>query len=312
MKSYLFSIKRFLSPQAAAHLSDKIVAALGGCLSIYLVALISVEVAGLAGAAAIVPSMGAAAVLLFAVPHGPMSQPWALLAGNLLSALVGVCCARWIDNIFIAGALAVGLSIAVMHVCRCLHPPGGATALAAVVGGEAIRELGFSYALLPILLNCTVLFGVAMVFNNIFSWRRYPLSLMKYQMVKPVRAEGQVAVGLQQIEQALEQADVMVDVAPQQLLDLFRRAQLLAQQAMSSSIPIEVGAFYANDKPGAEWSVRQVLEESRHTNSRMDLIIYRVMDGKDRHKSGCSTREEFALWMKSRVKPARGREDNTG
>ena len=80
--------------------------------------------------------MGAATVLLFGVPHGPLSQPWALFAGNLLSAFVGVSCFMLISNTFIAAGVAVSLSMGLMFVCRCVHPPGGATALAAVIGSQ--------------------------------------------------------------------------------------------------------------------------------------------------------------------------------
>ena len=34
----------------------------------------------------------------------------------------------------IAAAASVGLAIGVMYYARCLHPPGGATALSAVIG----------------------------------------------------------------------------------------------------------------------------------------------------------------------------------
>lgn len=296
----------FLSPQPAGHhLSEKAVATLGGCISIFLITHISIHATGYSGAAAIVPSMGAATVLLFAVPHGPMSQPWALFMGNLLSAAVGVSCALWIDDTVLAGCLAVGLAIGVMHLGRCIHPPGGATALAAVIGGESIRSLGYTYVFAPTLLNCLVIFCVAMVFNNLFAWRRYPHSLMKFQP-RPTAslASTAVAVNLGHIQQAVGEADELVDAPAEQLLSLLQRAQLLAEQEQASDIAIEVGGFYTNDRPGVEWAVRQVLEESRHSNPAMDQLVYRVVDGRGVHSCGVSTRQEFALWVKRRVHPA--------
>ncbi|HHL18714.1 MAG TPA: HPP domain-containing protein, partial [Thiothrix sp.] len=82
----------------------------------------------------VVASMGASAVLLFAVPLGPLSQPWSFVGGHLLSGLIGVTIAQSIPDVIIAGPLAVSVAIFVMYVTRCLHPPGGATALSAVVG----------------------------------------------------------------------------------------------------------------------------------------------------------------------------------
>lgn len=297
-------LRRFVSPQPGGHhVSDKAVATLGGCLSIYLITHISIHATGYSGAAAIVPSMGAATVLLFAVPHGPMSQPWALFVGNLLSAVVGVSCARWIADPILAACLAVGLAIAVMHLFRCVHPPGGATALAAVIGGESIRSLGYEYVVAPTLLNCLVIFSVAVLFNNIFPWRRYPVALMKYQSFPQSPGSSSVRVDLRHIHQAVEEAEVLIDTTTEQVYALLRRAQQLANTEQSSDLPIEVGAFYTNDRPGVEWAVRQVLEENRHSNPAMDQIVYRVVAGSGAHKRGVATREEFALWVKRRVHP---------
>jgi len=146
---------------------EQLLYALGGFLSISLIFLLSYTVTGLKGAGAILPSMGAAIVLLMAAPKAAFSQPWALFAGNLLSAIVGVCCYQWIGDSFIAAGSAVGLAMLVMFLCRCLHPPGGATALAAVVGGDVIYDLGFYYVLVPTLLNCGIIFVVVFSFHHV-------------------------------------------------------------------------------------------------------------------------------------------------
>src|SRR5690625_7242859 len=85
-------------------------------------------------------SMGATAVLLFAVPHGALSQPWAVVGGHVVSAIVGVTCQLLIPNLFWAAALSVGVAVAAMYYLRCIHPPGGATALAAEIGRASCRE----------------------------------------------------------------------------------------------------------------------------------------------------------------------------
>jgi CBS-domain-containing membrane protein len=64
-----------------------------------------------------------------------------------------------------------------MHYLNCLHPPGGATALSAVIGGQAVHQLGYQYLLTPVLLNVVTLLLIAIVFNYPFRWRRYPLSI---------------------------------------------------------------------------------------------------------------------------------------
>lgn len=69
--------------------------------------------------------------------------------------------------IFAAG-LAVGLAIGVMHILRCIHPPGGATALVAVVGSSQIHALGFEYILTPVLLNTVIILSL-LLFLIVFS-----------------------------------------------------------------------------------------------------------------------------------------------
>ena len=73
-----------------------------------------------------------------------------------------------------AAAFAVSTAIAAMHMTRTLHPPGGATALIAVIGGDSVHQLGYIYALVPAGLGALVLLVVALLVNNIPANRRYP------------------------------------------------------------------------------------------------------------------------------------------
>jgi CBS-domain-containing membrane protein len=61
-----------------------------------------------------------------------------------------------------------------MDLTRTLHPPGGATALIAVVGPPAIKELGYMYVLQPVALGVSIMVAIAVVFNNLVLDRRYP------------------------------------------------------------------------------------------------------------------------------------------
>jgi len=134
--------------------------------------------------------MGASAVLLFAVPHGPLSQPWPVLGGHFVSALVGVACTKAIAQPMLAAPVAVGLAIGSMHYLRCIHPPGGATALSAVVGGEPVHQLGFHFVLTPVLWNAAVILLVALLFNYPFTWRRYPLALARRDVSAAALSRG--------------------------------------------------------------------------------------------------------------------------
>lgn len=121
----------------------------------------------------LIAPMGASAVLLFAVPSSPLAQPWSILGGNLVSALIGVACAKLVGGTGLAAALAVALSIGVMFQLRCLHPPGGAVALTAVFGGPAVTELGYTFALWPVAVDSLCIAAFAIAFNASVG-RRYP------------------------------------------------------------------------------------------------------------------------------------------
>ena len=120
-------------------------------------------------------SFGASAVLLFGAVRSPLAQPRNLVGGHLLSALVGVICWKLLhQHLWLAEAMAVATSVAVMHATRTLHPPGGATALIAVIGSSEIHKLGFIFALVPVTLGSLILLAVALLVNNLSKSRRYP------------------------------------------------------------------------------------------------------------------------------------------
>lgn len=153
---------------------ERIRASCGGLLAIVLTGLVSRLALGpQADLPALIAPMGASAVLLFAQPASPLAQPWSIFGGNVVSAAVGVACAQWIGEPMLAAALAVAGAIAAMFALRCLHPPGGAIALSAVLGGPAIHAAGFDYLWAPVGLNSLLLLAVALVFNNA-TRRRYP------------------------------------------------------------------------------------------------------------------------------------------
>jgi CBS-domain-containing membrane protein len=281
-------------------LAEHLVSTLGGVLGIILVYSVSYYFIGDSGSAIIVPSMGASAVLLFAVPHGKLSQPWALIGGHVISAIIGVTCALYIGNIFIAAGLAVGLAIGAMHLFRCIHPPGGATAIAAVIGGPAILNLGYEFVLTPILLNTIIIFAVAVIFNSVFPWRRYPASLMRFSDA-PVKGSGDDstpshAIEKQFIEQALSDMDVVVDLTSSDLQQIFTLAHAHAESAELSVSQIKLGHYYTNNKHGGEWSVRQIIDESVSNDPKKDMVIYRIAEGSGYSNADSCTRVAFAKW----------------
>lgn len=159
-------------------LAEKLTAAIGGGLAILVLFIVSGLLMPTTDSALLVMcSMGASAVLLFAMPHGQLSQPWSVIAGHCVSAAIGVACAHFITIKVIAIACAVSLSIGAMLQLKCLHPPGGATALTAVLGGSAIQQLGFKFILFPVMTNAVSIVLLAVLINFFFKRRRYPAVL---------------------------------------------------------------------------------------------------------------------------------------
>ena len=220
--------------------------ALGALFGILAVMWVGETWLGKNGGLLSVASMGAASVLLFAAPHGALSQPWPVFGGNIVSALIGVTCARWLGaDPMLAASLAVALSIAAMYSLRCLHPPGGATALYAVLGGDAVHALGYGYAFNPVLIDVVILLAVAVTFNYPFAWRRYPQS---WHLRRPVKASDTAEKSMiphSSLVYALSQIDTFVDVSEEDLQRIYALAlagEVPAAPATSkhSMQPVEV------------------------------------------------------------------------
>jgi CBS-domain-containing membrane protein len=123
----------------------------------------------------LIASFGASAVLVYGAVRSPLAQPRNLVGGHAISALVGVTAWQLFQHTpWLAEASAVATAIAAMHLTRTLHPPGGATALIAVIGSDRIHDLGYLYVLIPATLGPIVLLLVALITNNIPASRRYP------------------------------------------------------------------------------------------------------------------------------------------
>jgi CBS-domain-containing membrane protein len=289
------TIRRYLGVrEAGSSHSEKLISGLGGFLAILVILLISHRFLALPDALAVVASMGASAVLLFAVPHGPLSQPWPLIGGNLISAFIGVSCAHLIDPPILAASVAVGASITAMYYLKCIHPPGGATALTAVIGGESIHALGYEFLLTPVLLNVFSILAIAVLFNAFFHWRRYP-AYWHQQQTEPQPA-SQDGFSHSDFLNALKEIDSFVDINE---YDLRRILALIGHpNTQLSSSDIELGRVYSNGLIGRDWSMRRIIDESGSDDPEKDFVIFKQIAGQERKTTDCVTREEFAHWAK--------------
>ena len=133
----------------------------------------------------LIGSFGASAVLVYGVINSPLAQPRNLVGGHVLSAIIGVTVYRLLpQKLWLAGALAVALAIVGMQITKTLHPPGGATALIAVIGSLQLKALSYWYVLVPVLAGVLLLLLVAVVVNNLTPTRHYPANKYWYRFWK--------------------------------------------------------------------------------------------------------------------------------
>ena len=293
--------------------NEKLISAAGATLGMLGVSLLTLIIyrlglLDLAASYLVVASMGASAVLLFAVPQGALSQPWAVVGGHLISAAVGVSCYQLLQNTPLSAALAVGLSVGAMHYLRCIHPPGGATALTAVIGGSQVHALGYHYLLFPILINTFIILLIAVLFNSLFAWRRYPAHLVHRQKTSTVTAPSDRHYELTQedFSAAMHELDSYVDVTSEGLTDLLERARQHAEKSVTHPAEIIAGRFYSNGRLGNLWSVRQVIDNSSEREPSRDKVIYKVVAGYQSYLTGICLRSEFRQWARFEVEPASG------
>ncbi len=195
------------------------IACLGAAIAISLTIVVC---AGLPLAATDVPiivaPLGASAVLVFAVPSSPLAQPWPVLGGNVISTLVGVAAFNAVPNTTIAAGVAVGGAILAMSLLRCLHPPGGAAALTAVIGSQGIHAAGYSFAFAPVGINSIALVSIAMFLHRATA-RNYPH--------EPAIASPQPVAGLHaaDIDAALADMHESFDISRKDLDALLNHAE---------------------------------------------------------------------------------------
>ncbi|SHF59479.1 HPP family protein [Acidocella aminolytica] len=212
--------QRFLPQTPATSHGEKMRASLGALLGIGLTGLVSTKVAGTPDTLPLlIAPMGASAVLLFAVPASPLAQPWSIMGGNLVAAIIGVTAAHLIAAPLLAASVAISGVLAAMSLLRCVHPPGGAVALTAVLGGPHVLALGYEFALVPVGLNSLLLCLVAIAFNN-STGRSYPHHA--HASVHPHPPVRQPVISAAELDEVLADYGENIDISRDDLEALFR------------------------------------------------------------------------------------------
>ena len=210
------------APQAV-NARERLRVVLGAGLGLLLAGLLSRAAMG-SGLPWLVAPLGASAVLVFGVPASPLAQPWAVVGGNTVSALVGIACVAWLPLPPVGvAAVAVALAIGAMFLLRCLHPPGGAASLLMVL--TATHD--WHFAAQPVALNSLLLVLAGMAYNSL-TGRRYPHA----QHVAPQPATGATVApprfGDAELDAVLARYNQVLDVPRDDLADLLHEAELLS------------------------------------------------------------------------------------
>lgn len=224
---------------------DRLVACVGAGLGLVATEWLSRRMLGAANPW-FVASMGASALLLFAVPASPLAQPWAIIGGNLVSALIGVSCARWIDSPGLAAGLSVALAIGAMYPLRCLHPPGGAVAITAVLGGPAVSALGYRFVAFPVLLNSLLLTLLALLINNL-AGRSFPHRGQQVpgHLTTDRPPSERVGISRADLHAVLAERGELLDISEDDLQEILRQAEMRAHGRRFGSL--RCADFMAHD-----------------------------------------------------------------
>ncbi|HEB92883.1 MAG TPA: CBS domain-containing protein [Gammaproteobacteria bacterium] len=234
------TLQRWFPPQSDLSGKSILLSAAAALVSVILVGMASQQMLqGIAGPF-LLASMGASSVLLFVVPSSPMSRPWSFVGGHLIAGLIGVTSAQLIPDIAAAAAVAAGGAILAMHLLRCMHPPGSATALLAVVGGDTVHNLGYQFLLSPVAINVAIMLGCALLY-----WR---LS----QRIHQGANRRALAAGLKRSEEkwlsngpafsdedlnhAMAEMDTFLDISRKDLKEIYSRAQQHAHNRQLGSL----------------------------------------------------------------------------
>lgn len=220
----------------------------------------------------IVASMGASAAILFIIPHSPLAQPWPLVGGHLISAIIGIACAQWFANIAISSACAAGSSILAMLLLRCLHPPGAATAIAPILANASGGSLDYGFVLMPVGLNVAIMLVTAIVINRWVLRHDYPIIPGKQNsIVKPSQKTG---ISDQDLKLALENMDMFMDVSSGDLRKLLVDAEARSFKRFKGNITC--ADIMVRDVPAVEYGTE--VEEAWNIMHKQKLKSMPVVD----------------------------------
>lgn len=216
-------------------------AGLGTAFGLVLAGLILHRLSGGSVPMLIAP-FGATAFLVFAVPNSPLAQPWSVVVGSVVSALVAIAVVHLVPAQLPAAALAVSGAVIAMAVCRAMHPPAGAVALLVVLSADPAALPGAMFALHPVAEGAGLMVLLGVVWNRltgrVYPFRQAPaLSPQGTTDPSPDRRLGLLPEDLQAI---LTRLRLSPNLGPE---DLGRALEAAEEQATARHL----GGFTARD-----------------------------------------------------------------
>jgi len=285
---------------------ERLRASAGALIGILLTGLISAWALGPgAGALWLAAPMGASAVLLFAVPASPLAQPWSMVGGNLVGALVGVSCARFIEPPVLAAALAIALAIAAMFALRCIHPPSGAVALTAVLGGAPVHQAGYGFVITPVGLNTALLLLIAVLYNKAVG-RRYPHTALpdarSVHHTDDLRPSARLGFRPEDLARVMQDYNQVLDISRDDLEALFLQTERMAFRRRFGALTC--GQIMSRDVVSVAFATE--LGQAWRLMERHALSALPVLD-RVRRVQGIVTRADFLAHAQARRYPGLSR-----
>ncbi|WMW80319.1 HPP family protein [Undibacterium cyanobacteriorum] len=239
---YIASLKavlqRFAPISTTLSWRDRWRASLGALCGLMSASWISYLLFGHASMPLLIAPMGASAALIFILPSSPLAQPWAVVFGNSISALVGVACIHLFQAHAAVAALAVTLAILAMFITHSLHPPGGAIALLAVLGDSNISSLSWHYALAPVALQSLCLVVCALAYHKLHTIS-YPHTDSKQSNLHRTGDQvisARLGVSDADLDAVLEQQGTMLDITRADLQSLISQVEIQVHQRHHGTI----------------------------------------------------------------------------
>ena len=277
-------------------LKERLLCGIGALCGLAISSLISWYVLDGINAWYIAP-MGASSVLLFAVPNSPLAQPWNVVVGNTLAGIIGVACTQYLPDLTSAFSVAVGFAIFMMMTTDSLHPPSGAVAITAVLGGEAVHRLGFHFVLYPVLLNSILLLLFAVFFNRLIG-RHYPITAHVNERSKDPTPTQKVSIQPKDIEYALEQHTELLDISQYDLEKIILEAQEHASERLNSYFVCQDIMSRDVIKLHEDDDIHQALEKFKEVN----LMSLPVVNAEEK-LVGTLALYEVVEWFKGAADP---------